>query len=253
MRAGFAYSQSDRCHRPSFVVLRALWSWDGRGRRSSFNEDDLSGENDLKRHQIASNHRLLAVIVMRPTRQPGSMTSLCFSFPLHLLARLIVLALVCCLLPCCTTVSSAFIMSPVATAPPMCAMYGHCNNRTTGGGTADFTPIDCPVPGPAQQPSFNLTECPHLQDSYVCCDEQQYAEFAEGFRYLEGFMSQCRACVENFRTYLLPNVVRQPAGDLHHHRSGEDSGARRLARSRHPQLLDDCGQRHQRERVAVAG
>ena len=82
----------------------------------------------------------------------------------------------------------------------MCAMYGHCNNFTFDG--VHFPPIDCPTPGPAQLPSFNLTECPHLQHSYVCCDSEQYREFADGFVYLESFLSTCRACIENFRTYL---------------------------------------------------
>ena len=44
--------------------------------------------------------------------------------------------------------------------------------------------------------------CPHLQQDYICCDERQYAEFEAGFQLLEEFVGTCRACVENFRTYL---------------------------------------------------
>ena len=99
------------------------------------------------------------------------------------------------------TVSVASALSLPAVDPPMCAMYGHCNNFTNSG-DGIFLPIDCPTPAPAQHPTFNLTECPYLQNEYVCCDELQYAEFADGFAYLKNFLSQCRACVENFRTYL---------------------------------------------------
>ena len=121
----------------------------------------------------------------------------CSALPLQLLA----LALLTCLLPLCHSAMPA-TAAPSRAAPPMCAMYGHCNNLTIHNLSPPFPPIDCPTPGPAQLPSFNLTQCPHLQNEYVCCDEEQYREFAVGFGYLEGIMSTCRACVENFRTYL---------------------------------------------------
>ena len=122
----------------------------------------------------------------------------CSAFPLFLL----ILGLAVHVSPCwprSAAAATATSLTSLSVDPPMCAMYGHCNNFTYMG---DFPPIDCPTPRPAQLPSFNLTECPHLQHDYVCCDEVQYAEFALGFVYLESFLGTCRACIENFRTYL---------------------------------------------------